>query len=230
MIDFYYWSTPNGAKINIFLEETGLEYKLLPIDIGRGDQFDKNFLEVSHNNRIPAIVDHAPTDGGDAVSVFESGAILLYLAEKTSRFNGTSERNRLQVLQWLMWQMAGLGPMAGQAHHFNIYAPERIPYAMKRYTNECGRLYAVLNKQLRSHEYVADSYSIADMAIYPWINRHERQQQDLDDFPDLQSWYERIRQRPAVVKSYETMQSIKSDLKSSEASKILFEQSARTVR
>jgi GST-like protein len=185
MIDLYYWTTPNGHKVTLFLEETGLPYRIHPINIGKGEQFAPEFLAVSPNNRIPSIVDKEPAGGGAPVSVFESGAILLYLAEKTGRFIATDPRGRAEVLQWLFWQMGGLGPMAGQAHHFRIYAPEKLDYAVKRYTDECNRLYGVLNKRLADRAFVAGKdYTIADMAAYPWIVPHERQGQTLDDFPN----------------------------------------------
>jgi GST-like protein len=169
MIDLYYWTTPNGHKITLFLEESGLPYTIHPINISKGDQFQPDFLKISPNNRIPAIIDTAPADGGDPVSLFESGAILLYLADKTGQFIPNTLRGRLDVLQWLFWQMGGLGPMAGQNHHFATYALETIPYAIDRYVRETSRLYGVLNKRLADREYIAGDYSIADMACYPWI-------------------------------------------------------------
>ncbi len=177
MIDLYYWTTPNGHKITIFLEETGLPYAIRTVNISKGEQFDTEVLEITPNNRIPAIVDHAPADGGAPLSVFESGAILMYLGQKTGRFVPTDFRARVQCVEWLFWQMGGLGPMAGQNHHFNLYAPERIPYAIERYTKETGRLYGVLNKRLATREFIAGDYSIADMACYPWI-LPERQGQE----------------------------------------------------
>src|SRR3954470_20438591 len=201
MIDLHYWTTPNGHKITLFLEETGLDYHLLPVDIGKGEQFQPEFLAVSPNNRIPAIMDHAPADGGAPVSVFESGAILLYLADKTGWFIPQDLRGRIEVLQWLFWQMGGLGPMAGQNHHFGQYAPEKIPYAIERYVKETNRLYGVLNKRLADRAFMAgEDYSIADMASYPWIVPYERQGQNLDDFPYLKRWFEAIRARPATVR------------------------------
>ena len=201
MIDLYYWTTPNGHKVTIFLEETGLPYTLRPVNIGKGEQFDPAFLAIAPNNRIPAIVDHAPPDGGGPLSMMESGAILLYLAGKTGRFYPHDLRGRAEVVQWLFWQMAGLGPMAGQTHHFLHYAPEPIPYAIDRYVRETGRLYGVLNKRLADREFVAGDYSIADMACYPWV-LPERQRQHLDDFPHLQRWHEAIAVRPAVRRAY----------------------------
>ena len=202
MIDLYYWTTPNGHKITIFLEEAALEYRIIPVNIGQGDQFKAEFLAISPNNRIPAVVDNAPADGGAPFSLFESGAILQYLAEKTGRFLPQSTRERFVVMQWLFWQMGGLGPMAGQNHHFVQYAPERIPYAMERYINETHRLYGVLDKRLADREFIAGEYSIADMACYPWIVPHERQRQNLAEFPHLEKWFERVGRRPAVQRAY----------------------------
>jgi GST-like protein len=234
MIDLYYWTTPNGHKVTMFLEETGLEYKIHPINIGKGEQFAPDFLRVSPNNRIPAIVDNAPQGGGAPISVFESGAILLYLAEKTGRFIPTDIRGRVEVLQWLFWQMGGLGPMAGQNHHFGTYAPEKIPYAIERYQKETNRLYGVLNKRLADRAFMAgDEYSIADMASYPWIVPHERQGQKLEDFPDLKRWFEAIKARPATVRAYEIVQRVNPQAGvpiSDEARKVMFGQTAAVVR
>lgn len=231
MIDLYYWPTPNGHKITIFLEETGTPYRMVPVNIGRGDQFKPEFLRIAPNNRMPAIVDHAPADSGSPISVFESGAILVYLAAKTGRFLPRDTRAWVQVLEWLFWQVAGLGPMAGQTHHFVHYAPERIQYAMDRYVNETSRLYAVLDRRLGGSEFVAGEYSIADMACYPWIVPHKRQNQDLDDFPNLKRWFEAIRARPAVVRAYEKGKEISAKpVVDEEARKFLFGQSAATVR
>ena len=203
MIDLYYWTTPNGHKISIFLEEAGLPYNVHPINISQNEQFQPNFLKISPNNRIPAIVDHEPADGGQPLSLFESGAILLYLAEKTGKFLPKDLRGRQQALQWLFWQMGGLGPMAGQNHHFSQFAPEKIPYAIKRYIDETARLYGVLDKQLANNEFVAgNEYSIADMAIYPWIVSHKWQSQNLEDFPNVLRWFNHIQDRPATVKAY----------------------------
>jgi len=210
MIDLYYWTTPNGHKITIFLEEVGLTYNIIPVNIGAGDQFKPEFLQVSPNNRIPAIVDNEPTNGGAPISVFESGAILLYLAEKTGKLIPQDVRQRVEVLEWLFWQMAGLGPMAGQNHHFNQYAPEKIEYAINRYVKETGRLYAVLDKQLADREFVAGDYSIADVAAYPWIVPYERQNQKLEDFPNLQRWFETIKARPATIRAYEKAEAFKN--------------------
>ncbi|GAB2802413.1 glutathione S-transferase N-terminal domain-containing protein [Halomonas shantousis] len=203
MIDLYYWTTPNGHKITLFLEEAGMEYRLHPINIGKGEQFSPEFLEIAPNNRIPAIVDRTPADEGQPLALFESGAILEYLADKTGKFLPRSGRERYVVLQWLYWQMGGLGPMAGQNHHFRNYAPKKIEYAIERYIKETTRLYGVLDKQLADHEYVAgDDYSIADMAIWPWIKPYANQGQDIEDFPSLQRWFEQVGQRKAVQRAY----------------------------
>jgi GST-like protein len=231
MIDFYYWTTPNGHKITLFLEETGLPYTLHPVNIGVGDQFKPEFLAIAPNNRIPAIVDQAPSDGGPPLSVFESGAILLYLAEKTGHFLPTDPRRRIEVMEWLFWQMAGLGPMLGQNHHFTHYAPEKIPYAQDRYLKETGRLYAVLDRHLEGRDFIAGDYSIADMACYPWIVPHQRQGQTLDDFPQIKRWFESIRERPATVRAYALAETIHNAPTVTDQSKaILFGQSAATVR
>ncbi|MDG4601362.1 MAG: glutathione S-transferase N-terminal domain-containing protein [Defluviicoccus sp.] len=225
MIDLHYWPTPNGHKITIFLEEAGLAYTIKPVDIGKGEQFRPEFLKISPNNRMPAIVDHAPSDGGGPLSVFESGAILLYLAEKTGQFLPADLRGRTQVLEWLFWQMGGLGPMAGQNHHFTQYAPEKIPYAIERYQRETERLYGVLDRRLADRTFIADAYSIADMAAYPWIVPHKRQGQDLDTFPNVKRWFESIRARAAVVRAYEIGNSISREPVVNEQSRaILFGQ------
>ncbi|MEE3635457.1 MULTISPECIES: glutathione binding-like protein [Pseudomonas] len=209
MIDLYYWTTPNGHKITLFLEETGLPYRIHPINIGKGEQFAADFLKIAPNNRIPAIVDHDPADHQAPLSLFESGAILLYLAEKTGHFLPKDLRGRQETLQWLFWQMGGLGPMAGQNHHFSRFAPEKIPYAIKRYVDETARLYGVLNKRLADRPFVAGAeYSIADMAIYPWIVSHQWQSQNLDDFPALKAWFERIKARPATQRAYALVEKI----------------------
>ena len=208
MIDLYYWTTPNGHKISLFLEETGLPYRIHPINIGKGEQFAADFLKIAPNNRIPAIVDNDSADG-QPLALFESGAILLYLAEKTGKFIPHDLRGRQEALQWLFWQMGGLGPMAGQNHHFNRFAPEKIPYAIKRYVDETARLYGVLNKRLEDRPFVAgEEYSIADMAIYPWIVPHKFQEQNLDDFPALKGWFERIQARPATQRAYALVEKI----------------------
>ncbi|TSD78555.1 thiol:disulfide oxidoreductase [Pseudomonas sp. KBS0710] len=209
MIDLYYWTTPNGHKVSLFLEEAGLPYKVHPINIGQGEQFKPDFLKIAPNNRIPAIVDHNPTDGGAPISLFESGAILLYLAEKTGQFIPKDLRGRQEALQWLFWQMGGLGPMAGQNHHFSQFAPEKIPYAIKRYVDETARLYGVLDRRLADRAFVAgEDYSIADMAIYPWIVSHKWQSQRLEDFPHVQRWFNSIKERPATVRAYELVQKV----------------------
>lgn len=209
MIDLYYWTTPNGHKVSLFLEEAGLPYNVHPINIGQGDQFKPDFLKIAPNNRIPAIVDQNPSDGGAPISLFESGAILLYLAEKTGQFIPKDLRGRREALQWLFWQMGGLGPMAGQNHHFSQFAPEKIPYAIKRYVDETARLYGVLDRRLADRAFVAgEDYSIADMAIYPWIVSHKWQSQRLEDFPHVQRWFNSIKERPATVRAYELVQKV----------------------
>lgn len=231
MIDLYFWTTPNGYKPLMFLEEAAVPYKLVPVNIGAGDQFKPDFLKIAPNNRIPAMVDHEPAGGGKPISIFESGAILLYLAEKTGRFLPADLRGRHEVLQWLFWQMSGLGPMAGQNHHFAHYAPEKIPYAIDRYVKETERLYAVLNHRLADREFVAGDYSIADMASYPWIKSHERQSQDLNDFPHLKRWFEAIAARPATVRAYEKGKALNTNpTMTEEAKKLLFGQGAEVVK
>jgi GST-like protein len=229
VIDLYFWGTPNGLKVKLFLEEAGLPYRIVPVNIGKGEQFKPEFLAISPNNKIPAIVDHLPAGGGAPVSLFESGAILLYLAEKTGRFIPADLRGRVEVLQWLLWQMAGLGPMAGQIGHFNVYAPEKVPYAIERYTKETHRLYGVLNKRLAEREFVAGAYSIADIACYPWIVPHRAHGQNLDDFPHLKRWFETIGARPATMKTYEGVQDAYAPAQpiSAEQRKVLFGQTAR---
>ena len=231
MIDLYYWPTPNGHKITIFLEETSLDYQIKPVNIGRGEQFEESFLKIAPNNRMPAIVDQNPSSGGSAISVFESGAILLYLAEKVQSYIPSDLRKRVQTLEWLFWQMGGLGPMLGQNHHFVSYAPEKLPYAINRYVNETARLYAVLDKQLQGREFIAGEYSIADMACYPWIVLYERQQQDLNNFPNLKRWFYRIKERDAVVRAYEKGKTINTKpTVDEESKKYLFGQDAKTVK
>ncbi len=232
MIDLYYWTTPNGHKITLFLEETATPYTLHAVNIGKGDQFKPEFLKISPNNRIPAIIDNAPADGGQPISLFESGAILLYLAEKTGRYIPSDLRGRADVLQWLFWQMGGLGPMAGQNHHFATYAPEKLPYAIDRYTRETSRLYGVLNKRLADREFIAGDYSIADMACYPWIVPHEKQGQDLNEFPQLKRWFDAIALRPATVRAYAKAAAINTEptVHTEEARKMLFGQDAHTVK
>ena len=233
MIDLHYWPTPNGHKVTLFLEEAALPYRIVPVDIGRGEQFRPEFLAIAPNNRMPAIVDHDPADGGAPVSLFESGAILLYLADKTGRFIPQDLRGRVEALQWLFWQMGGLGPMAGQNHHFSHYAPEKIPYAIDRYVNETNRLYGVLDNRLSDRPFLAGSdYSIADMASYPWIVPYERQGQDLADFPNLERWFRSIEARPATVRAYEIgdRYRTRNATMDEEAKRVMFGQTAATVR
>ncbi len=232
MIDLYYWPTPNGWKISIMLEECALPYRLVPVDIGAGEQFNAEFLSISPNNRMPAIVDHAPDDGGTRLSVFESGAILLYLAEKTGFGLPRPMRARTRVMQWLMWQIGGLGPMSGQNGHFRLYAPEPQPYALQRYADEVDRLYGVLDTQLgRSAAYVAgDDYSIADIAIFPWIRIHRKQGVDLQRFPHVARWYQQLRARPAVARGLALGRALRADSLSPQARDTLFGQTAQTVR
>ncbi|MFT0548359.1 glutathione binding-like protein [Allopusillimonas ginsengisoli] len=232
MIDLYYWTTPNGHKITMFLEETGLPYKMFPINISKGEQFEPGFLQIAPNNRIPAIVDHEPDGGGTPIPIFESGAILLYLAEKTGQFIPQTLRERTQVLQWLFWQMGGLGPMAGQNHHFSGYAAEKLPYAIDRYVRETARLYGVLDKHLAGGKFIAGEYSIADIACYPWVVPHARQGQNLDDFPHLKRWFDSIANRPATQRAYALAEKINTgpSVSDDESRKILFGQDAKTVR
>jgi GST-like protein len=230
MLDVYYWGTPNGLKIKLFLEEAQLPYRIIPVDIGKGEQFKPEFLRISPNNRIPALLDNEPADGGPPLSLFESGAILLYLAEKTGRFIPADVRGRAKVLEWLFWQVGGLGPMAGQNGHFNHYAPEKVPYAIERYTKETNRLYGVLDRQLAGRDYIADQYSIADMASYPWIVPHERHKQNLDEFPNLNRWFHRIRERPACQRAYVGVEVSYSRTLSDEERRVLFGQTAGSHR
>ncbi len=228
-IELYYWPTPNGHKISIMLEECGLPYEVKYINIGRGDQFAPSFLKIAPNNRMPAIID-PDGPGGEPISVFESGAILQYLGRKTGKFYPADERKRVDVEQWLYWQMGGLGPMAGQCHHFRNYAPEKIPYAIDRYTNEVNRLYGVMNKRLADREYLAGDYSIADMASFPWTRSYANQGQNIADFPHLEAWFNRIQARPAVQKAVKVgaEEREKWNLASDkEAQKVLFGQKAR---
>jgi GSH-dependent disulfide-bond oxidoreductase len=232
MIDLYYWTTPNGHKITIFLEETGLPHKIIPVNIGKGEQFQREFLAISPNNRIPALIDHDPPDRGGPISVFESGAMLVYLAEKTGRFLPTDLRGRTETMQWLFWQMGNLGPMSGQNNHFSQYAVEKLPYAIDRYRNEVNRLYGVLNRRLADRAYLAGDYSIADMASYPWVVPYERQGQKIEDFPHLRRWFEAIRARPAVVRAYEKAKEINPNMggiRTAEERAILFGQTAASV-
>jgi GST-like protein len=203
VIDLYSWGTPNGRKISVALEELGLKYQVFPINISKDEQFAPDFLKISPNNKIPAIVDHEPPWGGEPYSLFESGAILVYLADKTGKLIPPGPKGRYDCLQWLMFQMGGLGPMLGQAHHFRRFAPERLPYAIKRYTDETARLYRVMDKRLGEAAYLAGEYSIADIASYPWITRHEWQGQNVADYPNLKRWYDAIAARPAVKRGFE---------------------------
>ncbi len=231
MIDLYYWTTPNGHKLTMFLEETGLPYTLKAIDISRGAQFDPDFLTIAPNNRIPAIVDRAPATGDRPLAMFESGAILLYLAEKSGRFLPSNVRERWECIQWLFWQMAGLGPMAGQNHHFGHYAPEPIAYAIDRYVNETARLYAVLDRRLKGRDYIVGEYSIADIACYPWV-LPERQRQNLAEFPELRRWKEAIAARPATQRAYAIARTVNvaPTVGDAESRKVLFGQGRHTVR
>ncbi len=233
MIDLYYWPTPNGHKVTMFLEEAGLPYAIKAVNIGKGEQFAPDFLRIAPNNRMPAIVDHdAP--GGGSLSLFESGAILLYLAEKTGAFLPQDVRGRAETLQWLFWQMGGLGPMAGQNHHFTQYAPDKIAYAIQRYVNETNRLYGVLDRRLADREFVAGpDYTIADMAAYPWIVPWEKQRQSLDEHPNLKRWFTAILERPATKAAYARAPEVNPDFgkpMSDDAKKVVFGQTASSTR
>ena len=232
MIDLHYWPTPNGWKISIMLEECGLPYALKPVNIGRGEQFSAEFLAISPNNRMPAIVDHDPPGGGAPIALFESGAILIYLAEKTGRFLPADLRGRHATLQWLMWQMGGLGPMAGQNGHFLLYAPEKIPYALERYSKEVNRLYGVLDAQLaRTGRYVAGGdYGIADIAIFPWIRTHKAQQIALAEFPHVERWYNALFERAAVKRGLDLGKELRLPKMDDAARQALFGQTAQSVR
>jgi GST-like protein len=243
MIDLYYWTTPNGHKITMFLEETGLQYKIFPVNIGKGDQFKPEFLAIAPNNRIPALVDHEPRSDGKSdgksgakpISIFESGAMLLYLAEKTGKFLPADIHGRYDVIQWTFWQMGGLGPMAGQNHHFSNYAQEKIKYAIDRYVNETNRLYGVLNKRLSNREFIAGQYSIADMTCYPWVVPYKNQGQNIDDFPHLKRWLETIRERPATMRAYARAKEVNPNfgqpaIRTEEERKLLFGQTAAVVK
>jgi len=231
MIELYYWPTPNGHKIAMFLEEAGLDYRIHPVDISAGDQFKPDFLAFSPNNRMPAIIDTLPPDGGEAITVFESGAILQYLAEKTGRFLPADPRGRKTVMEWVFWQVGGLGPMAGQNHHFGVYAPEKIPYAIDRYVKETNRLYGVLDRRLAGRAFIAgEQYTIADMAAYPWIVPWQRQQQDLQAFPELQRWFQQVQERPATVRAYQQGEPYSNRPAVTEAGKkLLFGQTAQNI-
>jgi GSH-dependent disulfide-bond oxidoreductase len=227
-IDLYYWPTPNGYKITIMLEECRLAYVVRTVNIARGDQFEPQFLAIAPNNRMPAIVDH-DGPGGKPISIFESGAILQYLGRKTGKFYPSSERARVEVDQWLFWQVAGLGPMAGQAHHFRMYAPEKIPYAIARYTNECNRLYGVMNERLTNRKFLAGKYSIADMACVGWASRWEKQGQDISQFPHLKRWFDTMLARPAVHRGMHVRleEASKVNMQDPRVRDLLFNQRAR---
>lgn len=225
-IELYYWPTPNGWKISIMLEELGVPYDLKLVNIGKGEQFEPSFLKIAPNNRMPAIID-PEGPGGEPISVFESGAILQYLGRKFGKFYPQDERKRVAVEEWLFWQVGGLGPMAGQAHHFRQYAPEKIEYGINRYTNEVNRLYGVMNRRLEGRDYLADDYSIADMASFGWVVSHANQGQDLNDFPNLKRWFEAVAARPAVQRGRDLGKEARRNLADDkEAQKILFGQRA----
>ena len=229
MIELFFWASPNAYKVRMLLEEAAIPYRITPVNVRKGEQFAPDFLRISPNNRIPAVVDHDPADGGAPVSLFESGAILIYLAEKAGCFLPTDVRDRADVLQWLMWQMAGLGPMAGQNGHFGMYAPEKIPYAIERYTLETARLYGVLNWQLRECRFIVEDYSIADMACYPWILLHDMHKQRLEDFPALERWFKSIAERPGTQAAYAPVEAVVANpgVLSDEERSLLFKQTAR---
>ena len=228
-IELHYWPTPNGHKITIMCEEAGIAYEIKPVNIGKGDQFKPEFLALSPNNRMPAIVD-PDGPGGKPISIFESGAILQYLGRKTGKFYPAEERACVEVEQWLFWQMANLGPNCGQAHHFRNYAQEKIPYAIERYTNEVHRLYGVMNARLKDRDFLAGAYSIADMASYPWVRPYKNQGQDLAEFPNLEKWYQRIHDRPAVAKAVRVGEELRANYNlatDKDAQAVLFGQRAR---
>lgn len=232
MIDLFYWPTPNGWKVSIALEELGLPYTVRPVDITRGAQLEPEFLALNPNHRMPAIVDHAPADGGAPITVFESGAILVYLANKVGRLGGATPRERIEILEWVFWQMAGLGPMLGQLRHFKAYAPEPIPYAIERYQNEADRLFGVIDRQLTAtgREYLAGEYSIADIASYPWARGHKVYGIDLTRFPAVAAWIERIKARPAVVRGMAVGRELVRKELDEQAKKVLFGQTADTAK
>ena len=231
MIDFYYYPTPNCKKVAILLEESGLIYNVIPVSITKGEQFKAEFLKLFPNNRIPGIVDHDPTGGGESLRVFESGAILFYLAEKAGQFLPSDMRARTEVHIWLMWQMAGLGPICGQSHHFHGYAPPGQDYAVTRFFNEVSRLYAVLDQLLADREFIAYDYSIADMACFPWIGEHGQQRQKLEDFPNIRRWYRAIGTRPAIQRAQMLADKVDANVKvTDESRKYLFGQTAEHVR
>ena len=222
MIKLYSWPTPNGNKVHIMLEECGFAYEAIPVNIGEGEQFQPEFLKISPNNKVPALVD---TDGPDGrpIALFESGAILLYLAAKTGRFLPKSDRQKFEVLQWLMFQMGGVGPMLGQTHHFRLYAPDKLPYAIDRYTNEARRLYGVMNTQLASHRYIAGaSYSVADIAIFPWLRNWANQGIEWEDYPHVKAWFDKIAKRPAVVRGVSVLAHLRKPLQDDKAREVLF--------
>ena len=231
MIDLHYWPTPNGHKVTLFLEEAGLDYTIHPVNIGKGDQFKPEYLAFSPNNKMPAIIDHAPADGGEPQTVFESGAILLYLAEKSGQFLSGDPRVRIKTLEWLFWQMAGLGPMTGQYGHFNVYAPEKIPYAIERYTNEANRLLQVLDTRLAGRDFiVGDDYTIADMAAYPWIGVYDKAPTDLPPYPEVRRWQAAIAARPATQRAYAKAKDVNPNAgkpMSEDEKKLLFGQGRR---
>jgi len=229
MIELYFAATPNGLKLKLFLEEAGLPYVITPVALSKGEQFKPEFLAISPNNKIPAIVDHAPAGGGAPVTLFESGAIMLYLAEKAGRLIPTEVHARAEVLQWLFWQMSGLGPMAGQIGHFNVYAPEKVPYAIDRYTRETARLYGVLDRRLADRDFIAGAFSIADIACYPWIVPHEAHGQTLSDFPNLERWFIAMSARPATQRTYEGVENAYAPKQalSEEERRVLFGQGKR---
>ncbi len=230
MIDFYFWTTPNGFKVLVFLEESEIPYRILPVNISKGEQFDPAYVQISPNNKMPAIVDRSPNGGSGLISIFESGAILLYLAEKIGRFLPNDASGRSEVLQWLFWQMAGLGPLLGQNLHFGQYAPDKIPYAIERYVDETSRLFRVLDERLANREFIADDYSIADIACYPWVFKHPCLQLQLEDFPNLKRWFETIELRPAVARAYEIGASINTvPTVTGDSRKILLGQNDRSV-
>ncbi len=230
MIDFYFWTTPNGYKVLMFLEEAGIAYRIVPVNISKGEQFDPEFLKISPNHKMPAIVDRSPNGLAGPIPIFESGAILLYMAEKTGRLLPKDAPGRVEVLQWLFWQMGGLGPMLGQNLHFGQYAPEKISYAIDRYVDEASRLFKVLDKRLADCEFIADKYSIADIASYPWVFKHPYLQLELEDFPNLKRWFETIEQRPAVARAYEIGASINTTpTVTEESQKILLGQNHRAL-
>ena len=230
MIDFYFWTTPNGFKPLLFLEETGLDYRIVPVNISQGEQFKPAFLKISPNNRIPAIVDHQPKEGHEPIPIFESGAILFYLAQKTGQFLPRDLAGRTEALQWLFWQMGGLGPMLGQHLHFSTYASEKLPYAIERYHNEMSRLYGVMDKHLADRDFLAGDYSIADIASYPWILRLEREESHLESLPNLKRWYQDISARPATIRAYDKGKEINTvPTITKESKSILFGQSSQSA-